>query len=216
MGIVFVFLERMTQPNFQRFLDKYASTIAEEVNVKEVTMLDDSVQVTITYIPLGQMLWASFGKDTARIIAAAKAWNAILQENKQLLVTDGWDSWTLESSMYEIRYSGLEEDHQTIEDGVIVSLDLSITDALKKEWVARELSRFLNQMRKDAKFQIDAKVACYRKSDDLYMQNVVEQFADMLMQEALLRSIESWAIDVPDAHALFESEEWTVQIQLFL
>ena len=204
----------MTQTTTQRFLDKYASTIAEEVNVKEVVMLEDNVQVTITYIPLGQMLWASFGKDTARIIAAAKAWNAVVQENKQLLVTDGSDSWTLEASMYEIRYSGLEEDHQTVEDGVIVSLDLSITDALKKEGVARELSRFLNQMRKDAQFQIDAKVVCYWKSDDLYMQDVFEQFTDMLMQEALLRSIESWTCDVPDAHALFESEEGSIQIQL--
>jgi len=38
--------------NTKTILDKYAETIAEEVNVKSVSVLGDEVVVTITYIPL--------------------------------------------------------------------------------------------------------------------------------------------------------------------
>ncbi len=51
---------------------KYKDIIAEEVNVKDVYLLDDAVVVTTTYVPLGQKLGAVFGKDTSLIISSAK------------------------------------------------------------------------------------------------------------------------------------------------
>ena len=56
-------------------LTKYHDIIAEEVNVKEVTLLDQSINITTTYAPIGSALSAKFGKDTGRIIAAAKQGN---------------------------------------------------------------------------------------------------------------------------------------------
>jgi hypothetical protein len=49
------------------------------------------------------------------VIAAAKAGDAVLQHDGTLLVTAGENERKLAPDMYEIRYSGLEEDHQTIE-----------------------------------------------------------------------------------------------------
>lgn len=172
-------------------LQKYGEIIAEEVNVKEVTLLDNTVVVVVTYIPLWQKIGGVFGKDTSAVIAAAKAWDATLQHDGTLIVTAGENEWKLAPDMYEIRYSWLQEDHQTIEWWVIVSLDMTITEELKKEWVARELSRFLNQMRKDAQFQIDEKVMCSYETQDIYMQEVVTQFSGMLQEEALLSSLVS-------------------------
>jgi len=48
----------------QQLLTKYHDIIAEEVNVKEVTLLPEDMHVTVTYVPLGQQLSAKFGKDT--------------------------------------------------------------------------------------------------------------------------------------------------------
>ena len=170
-------------------LQKYGEIIAEEVNVKEIALLDSTVVVVVTYVPLWQKIWWVFGKDTSAVIAAAKEGNAVLQHDGTLLVTAGENERKLAPDMYEIRYSGLEEDHQTIEWWVIVSLDMTITEELKKEGVARELSRFLNQMRKDAQFQIDEKVTCFYNTQDIYMQEVVVQFSTMLQEEALLRNL---------------------------
>lgn len=54
-------------------LQKYNHIIAEEVNVKSVSLMEGDILVKKTYIPLGSALSSKFGKDTGRIIAAAKA-----------------------------------------------------------------------------------------------------------------------------------------------
>jgi len=191
-------------------LKKYGDIIAEEVNVKEVMLLDETLSVTVTYVPLGQKIGSAFGKDTSAVIAAAKAWKATLQHDGTLIVVGENAQWTLAPDMYEIRYSGLEEDHQTIEWGVIISLDITVTAELKREWIARELSRFLNQMRKDAQFQIDEKVKCLYTTSDGYMSEVIAEFAQMLTEEALLSSISFTDSLTDSGTTTYTSEEWEV------
>lgn len=201
--------------NTQTILDKYAETIAEEVNVKSVTVLGEEVVVTITYIPLWQKLWGQFWKDTARIIAAAKDGNAVRHDDWTLLVTDWTDQWILTADMYETRYSGLEEDHQTVEWWVIVSLDFALTEELKKEWIARELSRFLNQMRKDAGLQIDIPAIVWYETISDYLQDICIQYKQFLSEEALLKVFTPWK---PQQTVLLEqeftSDEWTIVFYL--
>jgi isoleucyl-tRNA synthetase len=45
-----------------------------------------------------------------------------------------------------------------IDGNIIAKLDLELTPELEREGIAREISRFLNQMRKDANFNIDDRV----------------------------------------------------------
>jgi isoleucyl-tRNA synthetase len=60
----------------------------------------------------------------------------------------------------------LEGENIAIEGNMIVQLDLELTEALKREGIARELSRFLNQMRKDADFAVEARVEMTYATDD--------------------------------------------------
>jgi hypothetical protein len=54
------------------FFTKYASIIAEEVNVKQVDALDiESVSYRKLYKPIGSKL-KSFGSDAGKVIAAGK------------------------------------------------------------------------------------------------------------------------------------------------
>lgn len=195
-------------------LQKYGEIIAEEVNVKEVTFLDEKVTVTVTYIPLGQKIGALFGKDTSNVIAAAKAWHAVMQHDGTLHVSSGENVWILASDMYEVRYSGLQEDYQTIEGWVIVSLDFTITEALKKEWVAREISRFLNQMRKDAQFQIDEKLTCIYTTTHDDMHQLLEEFSEMLKDEALITDFTRVASVDTHISSVFTSEEGSIDFVL--
>lgn len=174
----------------QTILDKYQQIIAEEVNVKEVWLLPKTIQVTKTYAPLGKMLSSAFGKDTGQIIAAAKQGNIKTWENWDIIVFSNDQERILHEDQYEVRYSGLEGDNQIVEDGVIVELDLELTPELKAEWVAREISRFLNQMRKEADYQVSDRVACFWSSESDEMKSVMDTFAGFLQTEALLSSVE--------------------------
>lgn len=206
---LFVFFPLMHDLTPDMLLQKYADTIKEEVNVKEVHLLPSTTHVTKEYAPIGKELSSAFGKDTGRIIAAAKAGNAQENADKTLTVTDGSDTRTLASHQYEIRYSGIDETTQTVEDGIIVSLSTEITPALKDEGVARELSRFLNQMRKDADFNVADRVICRFATDSEYMKTIVHQFSDYLEQEALLKTIEA-SLEPGEIQAAFTGEEGTV------
>jgi len=173
----------------QTIIDKYHDTIAEEVNVKSVTALSDDMEVTKSYIPLGKELSAAFGKDTGQIIGAAKSGNVVDNGDGTITVAG---QWVLESHQYEIRYSGLDESHQTVEEGVIVSLDMKLTDELIMEWVARELSRQLNQMRKDADYNVDDRVVCTYETTSDYLASVLTNHQEFLQKEALLSEINRW------------------------
>lgn len=195
-------------------LKKYDTIIQEEVNVKEVKLLPQEVDVEVAYIPHWQALWPRFGKDTSRIIAAAKSGNTILQHDGTLVVNEGDHERVLLPEEYEVRYSGLQEDHQTVEGGVIVSLNMHITDVLRDEGVAREISRFLNQMRKDAQYKIDAKVAAYFQTTSLYLEGIMNRFSKMLRQEALLISLENNQSTQADITSEFTYESTSIMFQL--
>lgn len=195
------------------FLKKYSQIIEEEVNVKQVSLLWWDTQFKQIYSPVGRALSADFGKDTWRIIWAAKSWNAVLNSDETLTVSQWNDSWILQSHQFENRVEGLDESHQTAESGVVVSLDFQLTDELIAEWVAREISRFLNQMRKDADYQIDARIACAYQTQSKQLQSVVDAFWEFLQAEALLSQLKSWTGE-HNIESVFESEEGTITFQL--
>ena len=56
----------------QALLQKYEAIIKEEVNVKQLEELDNSLKIQKTFKPIGSKLSAKFGKDTGKIIQYGK------------------------------------------------------------------------------------------------------------------------------------------------
>ncbi len=111
-------------------------------------------------------------------------------ENNQVVVFDNeGNERTLEKTDYEIAYEGLAGDNIAIDNEIIARLDLEITPELAKEGVAREISRFLNQMRKDAKYNVDDKVHLAYQTDSEYLMEVMSKFGEFLQDEALIKEI---------------------------
>ncbi len=189
--------------NPQLIVEKYHDIIAEEVNVKKVSLLWWDQQVTVQYVPLGNTLWAQFGKDTGRIIGSAKQWKAKIQDDGSLLVEDGSDSWMLSSDQYELRYSGFDGPNQIVEDGAMIELDLTLTDELIAEWVAREISRFLNQMRKDADYDVSDRIQVGYQTDHAPYAALIVAHQEYLQTEALVASFVADQIE-SDHSATFE------------
>jgi hypothetical protein len=59
---------------------------------------------------------------------------------------------------------------------MIAKLNLEITPELEREGVARELSRFLNQMRKDADFAVEDKVNMIYSNASENLKNIISEF----------------------------------------
>lgn len=171
-------------------LQKYGDIIKEEINIKEITGLDKTLKVKKIFKPIWSQLSAKFGKDTGKVIQFGKMGNIKQGENNQIVVFDNeGNERSLEKGDYEIAYEGLEWDNIAIDNEIIAKLDLEITPELAKEGVAREISRFLNQMRKDAKYNVDDKVSLSYQTDSEYLMEVMSQFGEFLQDEALIKKI---------------------------
>ena len=157
---------------------------------------------------------AKFAKDTGNIIKYGKMWNITeLWEWKVKVFDDSGNEWILEKEDYEISYQWLEWDDVAIDGGVIAKLDLQLTPELEMEWMAREVSRFLNQMRKDVDYNVDDKVKMFYHTNDEYMVSVITKFSEFLSKEALLESIESSKQEW-DIISIFNIDEKTVTFSL--
>ena len=177
--------------NEQELLKKYWDIIKEEVNVKEISSFSSDKPLVKVFKPLGSQLSAKFWKDTGQIIANGKQWNIKELGNWKVEVfSNQWWSWILEAEDYEVVYEGLDDSNIAVDWNMIAKLDLQITPELEREWVARELSRFLNQMRKDADFAVEDKVAMSFFTQSENLKNIISEFWDFLKWEALLLSIE--------------------------
>lgn len=182
--------------NEQQLLEKYGEIIKEEVNVKEIWSFSSDKPLVKVFKPLGSQLSAKFGKDTGQIIANGKQGNIRELENGQIEVfsPQGW-SWILSAEDYEVAYEGLDADNIAVEGNMIAELDLNLTPELEREGVAREISRFLNQMRKDADFAVEQKVKLTYSTESENLTVILEEFDEFLKGEALLLSIEKKEAD---------------------
>lgn len=199
----------------QVLLKKYEDIIKEEVNVKQIEELDSSIKIQKTFKPIGSQLSAKFGKDTGKIIQLGKQGNIKDAGNGNMIIfDDAANERTLESSEYEIAYEWLEGDTMAVDQNIIVKLDLQLTPELQREWIAREISRFLNQMRKEADYSVDTKVVLLFSTADENLANIVKEFTDFFKHEALISDIQS--TDNPEWNivALFTSNESTINFAL--
>ena len=204
----------MADLNVDYVLDKYWEIIKEEINVKDISPLQNAWNIKRVFKPIGSQISAKFGKDTWNVIKFGKMWNIKSWENGDMIVfDDAWNEWTLAKEDYEISYEWLDGKDVAADGDVIAKLDLQLTPELEMEWMAREVSRFLNQMRKDADYNIDARVDMSYETNNEYMGNVINKFTEFLSHEALLRSINPWKPDW-DIQAVFNIDGMTVTFTL--
>lgn len=181
-------------------LNKYSDTIKEEVNVKELHARDPSHTIEKIYKPNGAKISPKFGKDTWLIIKYGKMGNIKPADSNAIIVyDDNGNEWLLENGDYDVAFTGIEWDNVAVDNDILVKLDLEITPTLEAEWVAREISRFLNQLRKEAAYDISDKIHVYYTTQSEYIANIITQFESFLMQEALIISL----------HA--QEKKWDVQ-----
>lgn len=200
----------------QNLLKKYWDIIQEEVNIKQIDILPDSLKITKIYKPIWSQISSKFAKDTGKIIQFSKQWNIQELEDQKIKVFDDQkNERILDKDDYEIAYQWLDGNNIAVDGNIIARLDLELTPQLKKEWIAREISRFLNQMRKDADYNVDAKVTMMYETQDTTLNDIILEFWEFLKVEALLKDIikqnkkPEW-----DIFALFNNEESTINFWL--
>jgi len=144
-------------------IEAVADLIKSEVNVKEIELLDDASGILVKRIkPNFKTLGPRYGKDMKAI---AKAVAGLTQEDIQKIEREGEIVLDLENKSIKLQLEDVEISSQDIEGWLVassgsltVALDVTITDDLRKEGIARELVNRIQNLRKESGFEVTDKI----------------------------------------------------------
>jgi isoleucyl-tRNA synthetase len=133
--------------------------IKHEVNIKEIELLEDASDILVKQIkPNFKVLGPRFGKDMRFVATAVQNLDAdaIKEIEKQghLEVEINGKFSTLELSDVEITSQDIEGWLVANQGAVTVALDVTITESLREEGIARELVNRIQNLRKDSGFEL--------------------------------------------------------------
>jgi len=155
--------------------------ITEELNVKDIEILSDASQIAELNIqPDAKKIGPKYGKDVQNIIKSIKEGNFELLEDGRVKVLE----FVLDSDEVSVIYSGKEGRDVESQNGIVVSLDTEITDELRREGLMREVVRHLQEMRKEAGYEVSDRILAYVKSEG-ELEQAVTEFADTIKNETL-------------------------------
>ncbi|WP_415060203.1 isoleucine--tRNA ligase [Flavobacterium sp.] len=144
-------------------IEAVSDLIKAEVNVKEVVLLDDASVVLVKQIkPNFKALGPRFGKDMGLIAKEIQGFsqeqiNALDRNGSYTLVISG-NSITLSLDDVEISSQDIPGWLVANANGITVALDITITEELRKEGIARELVNRIQNLRKDSGFEVTDKI----------------------------------------------------------
>ena len=168
--------------------------IKSEVNVKEIELISDDSGILVKQIkPNFKVLGPRFGKDMKLIANTINSFGpeeiSKIERDGQIEVDINGKMTILESGDVEITSQDIEGWLVASQDGITVALDVSISETLKKEGVARELVNRIQNLRKDSGFEVTDRIRVTLQQDDLLEQAVIDNI-NYIKQETLTDDLE--------------------------
>lgn len=191
----------------QSFEKYYNEIIKEELNVKEVLVVDGSSLAKRICKPNWRNIWPKFGKDVKFIMSEAKAGNFTELPNGNVKV---WD-FELEIGDFELVYESSDANAK-IESGfgMVITMDDKITEELKQEWFARDIVRHIQEARKECNYNVDDRIFIKIESNEL--DETIANFANYIETETLSKIDNS--INSPDLEKDISIEEIKIKLSL--
>ena len=194
-------------------IEAVQSLILNEVNVKTIRYVDNTKEILIKRVkPDFKKLGPRYGKimkDLAIAIAS------LSQQDITALETNGKLSVSVNGQIAEVAAGDVEIFSEDIpgwlvanEGKLTVALDITVTDELKKEGIARELINRIQNLRKSHDFEITDKIIVTIQSDTR-INDAVNKFKKYIANQVLAKDIlltdltEGEVIDLEDDFQLF-------------
>jgi isoleucyl-tRNA synthetase len=163
--------------------------IKHEVNIKEITLLEDASDILVKQIkPNFKVLGPKYGKDMRLISNAIQNFSkdeiSTIEKEGEISIEINGKSIKLEGSDVEISSKDIEGWLVANQDNITVALDVTITEELKKEGVARELVNRIQNARKDNGFEVTDRIKLtIQRFEDL--EKSISENKEYIMSETL-------------------------------
>ncbi len=174
-------------------LSRLSDQVLEELNIKRLELIsNDSDMLAYTLKPQVKILGPKYGPLVQKILAAFKALNAHgVNEAAKLLNETGSLSFTIDGQQVELTSEEVEvistarPGFVTAEErGYIVALETTITPQLREEGLVRDLTHYVQDMRKKAGFNIEDHIGLALYTDQELAAILIDN-GDILRSETL-------------------------------
>ncbi|MDG2433486.1 isoleucine--tRNA ligase [Flavobacterium sp.] len=170
-------------------IEAVSDLIKAEVNVKEIVLLDDASGVLVKQIkPNFKALGPRFGKDMGLISKEIQGFTAdqinALDKDGSLEIVIAGNTVTLSIEDVEITSQDIEGWLVANANGITVALDITISEELKQEGIARELVNRIQNIRKDSGFEVTDKIKVQLQRDGLLEEAILKN-EDYIKSETL-------------------------------
>lgn len=176
---------------FARRVKLVEDIICAEVNVKSIEYIDDTSDLLVkkvkpNFAKLGKKYGPKMKEVTAVINAFSKPDIAAI-EKSGTLSRDGFDL-----VLDDVLISSEDVPGWAVasEGGVTVALDISVTDELKKEGIARDFVNRIQNLRKDMGLEVLDKIGIEVEKDGEAVTSALTQFKDYISTETQALSFE--------------------------
>jgi len=127
---------------------EFQHIIAEELNVKAVEVLDEAGNIAdVKYAPNFNEIRSRYPDRVPDIIKAVKSGRFRMEEETVMLEIDGGEE-AFDADIILVTYQAKEGQHVASGHGIVVSLDLTLTEELRAEGFARDIVRNIQDARK--------------------------------------------------------------------
>ena len=188
-------------------VDLYADVIKEELNIKNVELVEDQSKFNIEFLGLDFRRAGAVLKGDVQ-----KVRNALINmpdDEMQVKVKEyktgkvNLEGYTLDSDLFTLNTKPKDDYVITSFDNVTVVLDITIDRNLLLEGISRELIRSAQVLRKDSNFEVSDRIELYISSTSEDINEVIAKFKDKIMADLL--AIKFGEIANPDGN-------WTGEI----
>ncbi|TWT90647.1 Isoleucine--tRNA ligase [Pseudobythopirellula maris] len=184
----------------QPWLEEHAAVIAGELNVKAVEFSDNPEKyVDHEVLPNFKLLGKKLGKLMPKVKQALNQQSGSellenLRDNGKInLTVDGQEVELLPEEV-EVRITAKEGWAAANDRGVVVVLSTELTDDLRREGLAQDLKRAIQDRRKEIGCEFTDRVEVYIATESDLLKSAIEQFHDYLASETLAEKLEVRAV----------------------
>jgi isoleucyl-tRNA synthetase len=181
--------------NIKDALSKMKDVILEEVNIKELEILnDDSTLVHKSAKANFKTIGPKFGKNVKSVAEKIKEFTSaeinLIEQEKTVTININGDSFEISKDDVEILSEQISGWIVESENGITVAVDTELSQELISEGLAREFVNRIQNMRKDAGYQVTDKInITFSGKSDLTF--AISSFANYISVETLAQKIEN-------------------------
>jgi isoleucyl-tRNA synthetase len=180
--------------NKRAVLSKMRDVILDEVNIKELIVLDDDSKIVSKSAKANfKTLGPKYGKKVQIISKEIKEFKSdkikALENGEQVKLTIDGGDFLIAPNDVEIISTEIEGWFVESDEGVTVAIDTELDDDLIGEGLAREFVNRVQNMRKDSGLEVTDKIIIRFTGSDL-INNAVQSFTKYVAAETLAESIE--------------------------